>query len=634
MDNNQPENIKKSSNIKKILGYILPIYISIIVLFGILILVIANIHDGFDALGYLLIFGAVIMAATGILSIVLTIIFINKNFTKQKSIFPIKVLINSVSAYVMCISFAFLISIILTIINNSDNTISRFFPIIIFISPLFYPLFIIPISCKLNKKYKLSKKAVYILLGILSLLYLILNFRINLMTFIYIYALIVAIIPAFVSSWAYNKNIDDNKSVKKNYIKEICILTGSIILCIGISFIPVDSLLKKTNEVMAIPNQKTINDYIYGITPYKTKNNDIYYHAYNTADYSSSEEKNLYYVNKNDLSITARVNKIYTVYNFDSKTDNIYYTLNHAGPLYELNSDGKSTNIIKSSNPSVDCYNNNFIYYMDYVKNKTQKININTYEISDFDSEINNAVLIANDKYIYYQGENEVQSGSRKVNRYDTVTGKTEVFTGDNFDDLYWDFRNGYMKDDILYYLSDERNTDKATIGHYLCMFDLNTTETTKDKVIYHEYKYNNDDIRITGIFDDNLYYVSKDDYGKYKICQINLKTFNAEIIFETRSDFFGFTQEYQKSTAAKRVFENTVIRDNYLYYSNYNSNNNGKLYRINLTNQTHEQINNDENSIFFDVIDGYIYYTTNDFYNGKSGFYRVRNMNREVIIE
>jgi len=608
MDNSQIENAEKSSRIKKILKYILPIYISIVVLY-LLIIISSNFADtsgmfgGFKVIGHILIFGILAMIATGILSIVLTIKFINKNFPQSRSIFPIKVLFNSISAYIIYLSVVNLSSAIMNIFDYVSNDFGFFSVINTFVLTLFYPLVIIPISYKLNKHYKLSRNAAYGIIGVLALLELIksrpiigtfIGFIIN------IHVLLVAIIPAFISSFISNEEVSVDYN-KKSYIKEIVILIISIIIFVIITFFPVNAqlnnLFTKIDESRSIPNQKTINNYIYGITPFKTNNNDIYYYAYDAqdcwefeergynpaaVDVSSSTRRNLYYVNKDDLGIISRVSKVHDVYNFNSQTDNIYYNLKLAGPVYELKSDGTIKNIIKSQNPSVHFYHDNYIYYMDYVANGTKKINITNYEITDAD-------------------------------------------------ELYGIFGGSYVKDDILYYIDFERDIYGGIESGYLGLFNLNTAEIEKKTIAKDYYLLENN--RIIGVFEGNLYYAAMDiSAGSYLIYQINLETMRVSLIFETDSEFFKYNTHEQKRAAAKRVFENTAIRDNYLYYTNYNDG--GKLYRINLTNQVHEKINDDNDSIFFDVIDGYIYYVTNNFNNGKNGFYRIKNTDKEVIIE
>jgi len=73
MDNSQSENVEKSSKAKKILKYILPIYLSVIILYALVIISsnfvnTSGMFGGFSVAGHILVFGASAMALTGILT--------------------------------------------------------------------------------------------------------------------------------------------------------------------------------------------------------------------------------------------------------------------------------------------------------------------------------------------------------------------------------------------------------------------------------------------------------------------------------------------------------------------------------------------------------------------------------------
>lgn len=656
---------EQTSAIKKIAQYILPIYIITIVLYILMINgpELLNI-TGWDVLGFI-IYGQIgIQIGTIILSLVLTFKFINKNINKAEEPLSFKVILNAVSTYFIYLVVSSIISIAFGLSMCSSGDYTSNYWLSMYILPMILPLIIIPISYFLNRKNKINKKEantiiVLVILGEILKYIISLAISGNLSNISFEYGLLslwqigsiihiplVAIIPAFISSLVDTKPIETDN--KKGMTKEIIIMVVAIVLYIVCINIPISDIQRKVDEGGSKPSQSNIEDFTYCLIPYKTKGG-IYYQAYNTKDcwnrnyYLSSEDKkfqqNIYYVDTNSLKITSYVSNVHSIYNFDGQTENLYYSLNNAGPLYELKNDGTKTNIIKSRNPRIVAYHDNQIYYEDYVDSKFKTIDINTYKINEIQNSKLHEIVFGYDKDIYYKNPNEYY----KLNRYNIETKKSELINNQDINDIasngnyYSQGSDFYIKDNILYFMRFGRDYDNKN-NNYLYKYNLKTYQMQKEKL-----NYNAEDVwvyegrvRIIGSYNNDLYLMVWDTgyKGELAIHKVDLTTYNAEIVIPPKQVHSTVSDENynQRTKMAELMFNNTAIIDGYLYYSNY-ADDSGKLYRLNLSNGTKEKVNNDNDSVFFDLIDGYVYYITNDYTNKSNSFYRIKDMKRETII-
>ena len=650
--------LEKFVKIKKVLKYIGLIYLSIIILFAIVLassrfVDTSGMFGGFAVLGHMLIGGAIAMGITAIFSIILSVRFINKNFIKSKiSLSSLRILLSSASVYFIYLLLVTIGSILLAISTYDNDNLSVLSYGTIFILPFVCSLLIIPIFHILNRKNPVTTKEIYIITGLLILTEVVRQTIAGpIVWYIPLYVSLAIIAPAFIAGLMPTKPNTEN--TKPNFLKEIIILVVTVFAFVGINFFPTNDIFNKIDENKSQPDQNTISENIYCITPYKTKNS-IYYHAYNDKacwdfdDYSGSQrdaygnkrddvKMNIYYVDQDSLRVTAQVSGVSKIYDFDSQTDNLYYQLKHTGPLFELDNKGNSKLIIESENPRILFYFNNHIYYQDRVDMSTsdmalKAVNVDTYDIKDLSSVSNmDNLLFTFDKYIFYSSDHD----RNVISRYDIETNKVDTFSGEKYKDLAFELtyrsNHKFIKGNLLYYMQLERDD-------FLYIFDMATSDIQKVSITYTDGSYFGKYASILGIIENDLYYAAT-DYDGFAIHKLNLETKEATTVIK-QSELYPSSQiqggeREHRLKIIEQLANSNVMYDGYLYYSNYlHPNNEGRLYCMNISDEKHQRITEDPNSVLSFIIDGYIYYTTSDFNTGKNSFYRIKNSNRETIIE
>ena len=213
---------EQASKIKKITKYILPIYIVNIVLHILIFNKLFNVT--FQNVVFIIYGQLGIQIATIILSVVLTLKFIKRNFNKSEDPINFKVILNAIYTY-------FIYLVVSSIIFRFSTSSASYYwiSIYIYILPMLLPIIIIPISHLLNKKNKINRKEVItitILLIVGKILeYIITMLRVSgyssnilfgsevlsLWQIIHIiHVPLVAIIPAFISSLIGTKPVETN----------------------------------------------------------------------------------------------------------------------------------------------------------------------------------------------------------------------------------------------------------------------------------------------------------------------------------------------------------------------------------------------------------------------------------------
>lgn len=663
----------QSSLRKRKIKYLLCIY-SIIILLFILLGIIVSLSNltSFAYLGFSFFLNVRIETLMIILSSILTFRFINQNFNQSNEPISSKVIMNVISTYAL---YLFIVNVLFETSNfvayltdNTKNYFSTEFDIYIHMFVL--PLIIIPISYILNKDNKVNKKEIWIIIVLFILSGIVENFTIivdNLKSVLfekdksYMFLLeaisftllqpVVMFIPMFIVS-LLNDNYQKIGQEKKGLLRATIICGISVLLYIGSNNFPRDKFKSLIDESRAKPDQSSISEFTYCVMPYKTKKG-LYYRAYNSSicwsdksDLSNTNDKyqqNLYYVDTKDLAVTSYVTNISYIYDFYGQTNNLYYFLKGRGLLYELNKDGTFKRIIPSRKTDIIFYHDNKIYYYDWGEHKNKMVDINTYQVNEIQGVNLDKVIFAINEYIYYLEYIYSSTSNNKwqLNRYNIETKKSEVIYNRDIIDLinngifYLERNYFHIEGNELYFIDFAKRKEDF---NYIYKFNLETERLQKNQILYKDENvdgYQNR-ARMLGLYNDDLYYIVKDDdYEKnISIHKINLTTNEVEMVIDFVQVYITDEDENynQKKHVAELIFNNIAIIDEYLYYSNYGEDG-GKIYRLNLLNGLKEKLNNDNNSVFFDAMDGYVYYITNDYINKTNSFYRIKDMKRETII-
>ena len=661
----------------KISKYLLPIYIPVAILLIIMLLIINNTNDlGVAAISICIGYGIPILAT--LVSFILSRKFIKNNFNSDENKLSKKIIFNAITIFTVFIFMMYVAPSIfnfvsLSIFGNS-NISSELFKVY-FIAILF-SILIIPLSRFLNKGNKVSKRDINILVPLFLILqvinYFIVESQFDFWMFLYFLSHITfTFIPAFISSLI---DIQSFGKDEKN-IKEIIIMIIVIFVYIGCMQIPFNKLYSdKSQEITenkleenSKPSQEDIDKYTYCLIPYKTKENEVYYGASKTStcwETGDGKEKNrnLYQIDKNTLKITNLVTNLHSISDFNSSTNNIFYTLSQADQIYELNNDGTYTKVLINRNAPYSYSINNNFYYNDFEQDKNLKVDLNTgisEEINLNDDEFDGVLFIYGDD-IYYEFYNET-TDKKDVFLFNMKTQAKEKIQDKDVIELMsaiispldmYIINNGvryYIKDDILYLIkyTSQYNVELNTKNENLYLYSYNLITKQIEK---KDLTFNNDDeefgdyskLRILGMNNNFIYYITfNSNYNeKFNIHKIDLNSLNDEILLIAGSlnvdnyDNNGYYEyNYMKEELDEFNFYSTSIIDNFLYYSDYEKDD-GKLYKLNLLTDIKEKISDDNNTIFFDVIDDYVYYITVNYDTQSNSFYRIKDMSRETIIE
>ena len=510
-----------------------------------------------------------------IVSIVFIIRYVGLNINENTKSSIVCVL-KTISSYFIYYSIS---SLILHFALNIDSELymSR-----IFIRYISVILALYPVGKLLLNKERLSRVSVLFLIVFIPACNFILPFFTNNIydmdfQLIILYSLLEVSCLITCFRPAYKEDSYKTESNKISYI----VFVGSIITLIISSLLlsNVDNYIY-SKDIDKVKNEKLSDRNIYCLTPYKTKDNSIYFTVSMTSDcsYEYSNNKNdlvdyrLYSVDKN-----LNVNFVKYMFNylndFGGETDYLYYISDRN--LYKLLNNNESEKLFNNVYISdlAGVYDNKFYYEENYGDCTT--IDIST-------GELNTKVNF------------DCRFMPRSMNEYYFVN------EGDTL------LKNAYF--------INKKTNEKIWVDSF------NKDYENKKGILYAS--------DIIDIYNDELYYTNITNKHIY-LRKINMRTGVITDISELNTllklDYYESTNIWYE----KR--KTIIIRDNYLYYSNRDDS--GLIYKINLDTLEKEKVNNIQNSYPYDVIDDYLYYTTYSS-DKTTSFYRIKDGINEIIVE
>lgn len=642
---------------KKINSYIKKIIMSQLILGVLSLLLIFGAFFGFRT--YYL--SGIIRGIQILLPVFYAFPFIKKNINKDKKI-SLKVIINSLTIYVLSAAITNLLSTITIIcqrIVNFDNDLLTTVFGFTNLNFLIVLLILIPISKALYKDIKSSRKDIYMSILIILCIEIIRNsfisnsindinlyFKIkSIIEMIFSYfKVFISVLPAILIGVTSSK---EKKDANPNITKSIIIFVITLVVYILCLNIPIEKLETSIDISQSKPNENYVEEYKYCIIPYITKSG-VYYSAHNTNKcwdesflYDNPKYKSVInYIDDNNLEIKNYVSNVKSIFNFRGHTNNLYYELDDKETIFELQKDGTSNVKLENVNPPTTESFDNYFLYEDYIQGEYKKLDLYSGEILklDLDDQIDKVLFYYNNDVYYY-------SINEKYYRYnilskDILEIKEEVIKVllENLSStLYSEYNNYIIKDDILYFIDYIYNKTTYEKKAYIYKYNLKNYNIDKYTFNYDDNAYSDDQLKPLGIYNNELYFaLYSDEKNEVLIKSVNLNNIQTKDIINTGiSKQFSQTDEsyFQKEKIYNLLFNNIIFENNYIYYNDY-KNDEGQIYRYNILNNTKEKINNDSNSVFIGIYEDYIYYLTTNYYNQTNSFYRIKNLQKEVILE
>lgn len=630
---------KPKLKITNLVKYLISFYLVIIIPFLLLILFSSFVDTsgfmgGLAVVGYFFIYGNIIATVASIITIIFTKKFINSNFEKNENKF-----VNIYFIFKLClliISFSLFIEIVQKILylSISSTEITIYLHYFLF---LIYPLFI-PFCSFFLKRENLNKKTIYLSIFasfliqniIFPVLIQIINnvsFKIIITSIFSSFSLsglfsivslispcntfILALLPFLVISLIKLKRNDENNTSRQSSLLQISIALLIITaLSVGINFIPKKNYLSSKIE----SNQ----EHSYCIETYMVSNNYLFYSG--SIENNCNSDDGLSYGLKNDKAIikldlitkktTSLATTVKEIYYFDDDKNNLYFTYESRGPLYQMDTNGKITKIISSKNPSIKNLFNNYLYYIDYSDNRAfKRINIITKKIDKLNTVMKYPIIIYADNDYLYLGD----EGTNDVYRTNFNFSENTLLKTTNSIFFKYQHLENQLIDNKIYLFND----------HKLYIYNLDSLNY--DYVTPNNTNINN--LNVIGIKDNLLYLYENNSFEQKNIIYyLDLNNLQNGFIPLTNDSIKN--QKYDPKN-----MEYVKIIENYIYYMNYSDN--GNLYRINLNSQEKEKITDVGNCKLIDIKDNSIYYIKLNINNNLNNIYRINidtSINEKLI--
>lgn len=614
----------KKQEIKQFFRYILPVYLCLVILGFIAYITESGVDTsrmfgGLAILGHYLIWIVIIFIVTVALSSILTMKNIKENYNdKSKSDYKavVVIILKTLLVYMIVIQ---LINGIISLILNDFITI---FVIEIIIELILAPV-LIPVAKYFNKDNYVSRKTIrYVYLicaGITIILYLFFRvfaiiFNFSIFNSVDLYIFLVYIIPILIIG--LQNNVTKAKKIDKK--KEILTIAVLLVVLFGIN-IGVD-LVDKHYDANIDLKKSNYNKDLYCMVPLKTSANRIYYYASNSSVCYEPLRRNdstgtLYNVDKN-LRVTAVARNVKTSQNiYAFPNDKLYYYNAADFSIYEVNKNNKSKKII-GMNSSVMGYYKNDIYYYYYGegKNGIRTFNLETYTDNIIKLDIEPRRIITSYKNVLIYQDKQVFD---HYYRYDSDTRESKL--------LDFAIENQIYENDKMLYVMQDEYLDESMV-----IYDMETNEAKKVKITRKSGIEEFQEKYILGVYNNKLYYVNQDD-NKFTVEGVDVSTGIAEKVLSGKyfkdMDYTSYSS-YLK-TKEREMF---LLKDGNIYYSEQKDSN--KLYKLDLTSLKKEKVSNTKDCYIYDVIDGYVYFTTFNPSSKKNSFRRIKNNKEEIIVE